>query len=239
MGFILIGSLLSLSGEIYIAISDIGNNTIMEYSGQRMRTGARLAVYIVNIVPTILAFYYMLNTYINIIKKSDVIRKLFLGRNEQLGIKRIKDCTYDVFRLNTRSSERNELYCANTFASICIVCYLVWGLIYAYYVLAMQTFIRIDLYLKTGGQFVVCTTLIIIMWITNQIVDNMKRTIAVVQLVDDEPIIDVITMSLIVESCEPYASLFTIKPSLPGIIITILSGMAPLILPYVKQRLHF
>ncbi|CAF1457151.1 unnamed protein product [Rotaria magnacalcarata] len=66
-----------------------------------------------------------------------------------------------------------------------------------------------------------------------------EKTITVVQVVDEEPIIDVITMSLIVESCEPYASLFTIKPSLPGIIITILSGIVPLIMPYVKQRLHF
>ncbi|CAF1984241.1 unnamed protein product [Rotaria magnacalcarata] len=122
---------------------------------------------------------------------------------------------------------------------MCIVCYLVWKLAYAYYVLAMQTYIRIDLFLKAGGQFVVCTTLVIIMGITNQIVDNMKKTITVVQVVDEEPIIDVITMSLIVESCEPYASLFTIKPSLPGIIITILSGIVPLIMPYVKQRLHF
>jgi hypothetical protein len=75
------------------------------------------------------------------------------------------------------------------------------------------------------------------MWVTNNIIDNMKATIMIVQNKCKVSSIDMVALSLIIGNCQAYALVFTKKSSIPGIITQAASAIIPFILNYL--RTHF
>ena len=73
--------------------------------------------------------------------------------------------------------------------------------------------------------------------ITNNIVDNMKKIIMIVQNKNETSVIDVVALSFIIEGCQPYASILTMKPSVPGIGLQIGTALVPFLIAIARKQL--
>jgi hypothetical protein len=223
-------SILDTAADFKETFDEFSNLTTSTFWPQKARTISRLPSYTLNFFLIIFTLWWVLRTYNNFAKESGKIKQLFTGNINDI----------DVLIKKKNWKENNSLKTANLFASIYVSCCLAWSFAYAYEVITMQQTITIGAILNSVAHFLSYGSLVTIMWLTNKIIDEMKKTALLkMSLERQNTTDDVASFKILIEHYDPYSSLFTKKTYLPGIIITILPGLVSLALPFIKSRLHW
>ncbi|CAF0853430.1 unnamed protein product [Didymodactylos carnosus] len=240
---------LNSGADYYTSYNEITNKTRMTYPWHITRTTCHIVAYTVNPFLLIPVLIHLLVTYRNIAIKSDKLRKLFVENHQdmELGIAEITERSEKLFffnkNVNERIEVRPEVRHANIFATVYLACCLTWSIGTVYYVFKTRAPVlaELGLYLKCIAHLVSYATLVLFMWQTNGIIDEMKETItmrlSLKLLKKEEPTTDIAALQAVLKYSDPYAEIFKMKPSVPGIVITVISTGAPILVSLIKKEI--
>ncbi|CAF2096242.1 unnamed protein product, partial [Rotaria magnacalcarata] len=240
-----IAYILNSSADYYTSSKEFSNKTRMAYPWHRARTACHVIAYTVNPFLLVPVLIHLLVTYRHIAMKSDKLRNKFVENphDMQLGISEITERGKKFFFHNKNINERIKLRHANNFATAYLSCCLIWSLGTVYYVYKTKSsiFAELGLYLKCIAHLVSYATLVLFMWWTNRSIDEMKETITMRLnfnlLKKEEPTTEIVALQAVLKYSDPYAEIFKMKPSVPSIIITVISTGAPILVSLVKKEL--
>ena len=214
------------------------NLTMATFWPQKARVLSRIPSYTLNSVLIILTLERVLRIYQDCAKESDRIRQLFVGNINDIetGITAIKAYSENVLAKKKNWKEKQMLKCANFFSTIYVTCCLAWTIAYAIEVGRTEAIITIGIIVNSVAHLCAYGSLVTIMWLTNKSIDDMKK--AVLQKMSFEhQRMEFSAFKTLIECYDPYATLFTKKAYLSGIITTILTGFISLISPFIKSHL--
>lgn len=141
----------------------------------------------------------------------------------------------NIFSHIDRGNERIDVRHANIFANVYLSCCLIWSIGTLFYITKTKSsvFVEIGLYLKCIAHLVSYAALVLVMWWTNEIIDKMKETITMRfsynLLKKEEPSADIVASQAALKYSDPYAEIFKMKPSVPSMLVTIISTGAPVL----------
>ncbi|CAF3597117.1 unnamed protein product [Rotaria sp. Silwood1] len=234
---------ISLGADGYRAHMHFTNTTTMKNYWYRTHIVSKLGSYIINIFILIPALYYVIEIYLNIMHKSEKLKLLFYEDDDHVADALALLYTWsETLFMNKKSEDNNKLKQANIFSSVYVLCCMVSTIAYIYYTISVQkSAIRYDLYFKCISLFISYTILVITMWLTDKNIDEMKNTIikiTTLKSMKNECIVQNINMTSLkymLKHYRCYAELFSQKPNVPAIIITLLIQGITLITPYIKE----
>ncbi|CAF2837897.1 unnamed protein product [Rotaria sp. Silwood2] len=235
-------SLLDNAADFKETYDEISNGTMTTSGWQKARTISRITCYALNFFLVLFTLCWVLRTYNSFAKENEKIRQLFTGNinDVEAGIAAIKIYSENVLAKKRNWKENQTLKNTNIFASIYVSCCLAWSFAYAYEVVTMQQTITLGTILNCVAHFLSYGSLVTIMWLTNKIIDEMKKTaLQKMSLEHRNTTVDLVSFKVFIQHYDPYASLFTKRINLPGIATTVLPGFVSLILPFIKSRFHW
>ena len=239
MIIVICSSIIDVITDFTETFHELNNLTTTTFWPQKAVIFARLPAYLLNGILIIFTLGWVLHTYYSFAKEARKIQQSFTGNNDamEMGIDAIKTYSKNVLIRKKNWKEKRSLNKANCFASIYVVCSLCWSVAYAYEGITMQQTITIGTIINSVTHFLSYGSLITIMWLTNQIIDEMKTTALMkMSLEQESTTTDLVSFKLFIVHYDPYATLLTKKVYLPGILSTVLPGLASLVLPIVKNR---
>ena len=231
--------------DYYTSVKEFTNKTRMAYPWHKTRTLRRAIAYTANPFLLIPVLIYLLIIYRNITMKSDKLRQKLFNSDYDIRIDTVEiiERSEKSFFFKKSVRERIEVKHANMFATAYLLCCLFWSLGTVYYVSKTKSSIssELGLYLKCFAHLVSYTTLVLFMWRTNDAINEMKETLvtrlSLNLLKKKEPTAEMVALQAVLKHSDPYAELFTMKPSVPGIFITVLSAGAPILAPFIRKQL--
>lgn len=236
---------LSTGADYYTSYKEFTNKTRMAYPWYRTRTSCRIIAYTANPFLLVPVLIYLLIIYRHIVVKTDELRKKFVNSNYDIrtDVVQIIESSENSFFSKEIVQEKIEVTRANTFATIYLLCGLIWSLGTVYYVFKTKSSVsdELGLYLKCFAHLLSYTTLILFMWRTNSAIDEMKEILIMRMslnlLKKKEPTTEIVALKVVLKQIDPYAKIFTMKPSMPGILITVVSTAAPILAPFIRKQL--
>jgi len=88
-----------------------------------------------------------------------------------------QDWVESTLMMKKDPKEKRQLKYAHYFMNTYVICCWVWLFGYVYYVATIPRTFVLDLFLKCVGHFLSYASAVIIMWLTNSIVDEMRHAI--------------------------------------------------------------
>jgi hypothetical protein len=235
---VVFANLLDIGADFKETSDELKNLTMTTIWSQKALTISRIPSYILNCFLIIYILWWVLHIYNNFAKENDKIRQLFTGNINDIeaGINTIKLYSENVLT-KKKNWKQQTLKNANLFASIYIFCCITWAVAYIYEAITVKQTITIGTILNSVAHFFSSGSLVMIMWLTNKIIDKMKKTaLQKMSFEYQNTTVDLMTFKTFIEHYDPYALFFTKKTHLPGIIATILSALGSLIMAYIKSR---
>lgn len=230
-------------GDFYTSYYEFSDKTRMTFPWHRTRTACHVGAYIINPLLLIPVLISLLKTYRHIAIESDQLQELFVQDlpNTKLGIAQIIQWSEESFFSHMNSNRDILLRKANNFATIYLVCCLIWSLGTVYYLVKTKSPVisELGLYIKCAAHLISYATLVFFMWWNNRIIDKtkdlIKQILSLKSLKDQESTIDMASLEIVLKNCDSYAKIFQKKPSVPGILITVISTGAPLLVRFIQK----